>query len=108
MERPAARVGSAERQRRTLSAGAGGKQFPFPTIIPNPENAAREDRCHSERGARVILPSRGSGSADRRIWFGNGAPCRAWFLARKVVTDRAERPSTRFFGRRTGSGGTGM
>jgi hypothetical protein len=40
-----------------------------------------EDRCHSEEGARVILPSRGSGSADRRIWFGNGASCRAGPLA---------------------------
>jgi hypothetical protein len=37
----------------------------------------------------VILPSRGSRSADRRIWFGNGAACRARFLAQKVVTDRA-------------------
>jgi hypothetical protein len=54
----------------------------------------------------VILPSPGSRSADRRIWFGNGAACRAQLLARKIVTDRAVRPSTRFFGRRTGSSGT--
>jgi hypothetical protein len=66
------------------------------------------DRCHSEEGARVILPSRRSRSADRRIWFGNGAACRARFLAQKVVTDTVGRPSTRFFGRRTGSSGTRM
>jgi hypothetical protein len=58
-------------------------------------------------GAGRHAPARPRGRRTRAgRTVGNGAACRARFLAPKVMTDRAVRPSTRFFGRRTSSGGT--
>ena len=72
------------------------------------KNTTRKDRCHSEGGARVILHRRGEQERRPKNLVGQRCSLSSGLLAQKVVTDRAVRPSTRFFGRRTGGGGTRM
>jgi hypothetical protein len=93
-----------------------------PTLPQNPwgrvvarDRVPREGKNAESLGPPVILSEAPRGSrplarysgAERRIWLGNGADCRAGARARDPASHGAGRPSTRFFGRRTGGGARG-